>query len=275
MLDGTEIPFENLTTLDMGQVEHIEVVQGAASASIYGARGSNGVIQIFSKKGVKGSVHIYVSSSLSRNSFINANHFGKADKHPYLTDASGNIIAAGSNTSLGYNAGDPLKIDPVTGIVIGSNSIGYRYGSNVPGLTNVIPGLTENYTRNGILDPRNQNDQAYTGNLNYFDHFTQVFQSASSTNNSISVSGGGDKVDFNFAFSNNHTNSPLLKDNGYLDRSNITVNLGFEVFKNFTLRTIANLAYAKNTLHPRLGAPGEAFYGLGKDNADVFGVYGF
>jgi hypothetical protein len=233
------------------------------------------VIQIFSKKGVKGRVSINVSSGISHSSFINTNGFGKAEQHPFLTDASGNIIAAGTNTSLGYNAGDPLKIDPVTGIVIGSNSIAYRYGSNVPGLTNAVSGLTENYTRYGILDPRNQHGHAYTGNLHYYDHFAQVFQTASSTNNSISVSGGDDKVDFNFAFSNNHTNSPLLKDNGYLDRSNVTVNLGFEVFRNFTLRTVTNLAYTKNTLHPRLGAPGEAFYGLGKDNADVYGVYGF
>jgi TonB-dependent SusC/RagA subfamily outer membrane receptor len=76
-LDGVEIPFENLTTLDLGQVERVEVVQGAASASIYGAQGANGVIQIFSKKGVKGNLSINVSSSVAQNSFINAGDFGK------------------------------------------------------------------------------------------------------------------------------------------------------------------------------------------------------
>src|SRR5206468_443252 len=147
--------------------------------------------------------------SSTQNSFINAGHFGKADKHPYLTDASGNIIAAGSNTSLGYAAGDIIKIDPVLGIITGSNSIAYKYGSNVAGLTGSIPGLTQNYTRYGILDPRNKDDQSYTGNLHYYDHFAQVFQHASSRNNSVSISGGSDKLDFNFAFSNNHTTSPM------------------------------------------------------------------
>jgi outer membrane receptor protein involved in Fe transport len=85
MLDGVEIPFENLTTLDLGQVERVEVVQGAASATIYGAQGANGVIQIFSKKGAKGRMSINVSSSYAHNSFINAGDFGKADKHPFLT----------------------------------------------------------------------------------------------------------------------------------------------------------------------------------------------
>ena len=273
--DGVEIPFENLTTLDMSQVERVEVVQGAASSSLYGAQGANGVIQIFTKKGVKGRLSISVSSSLTSNSFINAGHFGKADKHPYLTDTKGNIIAAGSNTSLGYNAGDLLKIDPILGIITGSNSIAYKYGSDVPGLTSSIPGLTQGYTRYGILDPRNKADQAYTGNLHYYDHFSQVFQSATSRNNSLGISGGSDKVDFNFAFSNNHTTSPMLKNNGYLDKSNITMNVGFEVFKNFTLRSITSLAYTKNTLHPRLGAPGGTGFGLGLSNADVNGVYGF
>jgi len=275
LLDGVEIPFENLNTLDMGQVERIEVVQGAASATIYGAQGANGVIQVFTKKGQKGKLSINLSSSYATNEYINSGNFKKADKHPYLTDASGNIIAAGSNASLGYNAGDPLQIDPTLGIIVGSNSLSYKYGSNVTGLADPIPGLTENYTRYGILDPRNQHNQEYTGNLHYYDHFAQVFRSAPSRNNSVSISGGSDKMDFNFAVSNNRTNSALLKDNGYLDKTNVTANLGFEVFKNFTFRSITSLAYTRNTLHPRLGAPGEALFGLGKVNADVGGVYGF
>ena len=67
----------------------------------------------------------------------------------------------------------------------------------------------------------------------------------------------------------------LLKDNGYLDRTNLTLNLGFELFKNFTIRSVTNLAYTKNTMHPRLGAPGGAYFGLGNTNAEVGGVYGF
>ncbi len=275
MLDGIEIPFENLTTLDLTQVERVEVVQGAASATIYGAQGANGVIQIFSKKGVKGKLSINVSSSVSQNSFINSGNFGKADKHPYLTDANGNIIAGGTNTSLGYNAGDIIKIDPVLGIIVGSNSIAYRYGKNIPGLTSTIPGIANNTTRYGILDPRNVNDQSYTGNLHFYNHFDQVFQRSTGFNNTIAISGGSDKSDFNVAFSNNRINSPFLKNNGNLDRSNVTVNLGFEVVKNLTFRTITELVYTKNNMHPQLGAPGGTGYGLGNSNADVGGVYGF
>lgn len=273
--DGIEIPFENLNTLDLSQVERVEVVQGAASAALYGAQGANGVIQIFTKKGKKGTISINASSSYAQNSYINSGKFGKASLHPYLTDASGNIVYVGSSAGLGYNAGDPIKIDPVTGVIPGSNSLGYIYGSNIPGLASPTPGGAANFKRYGILDPRNQNNQPYNGNLHFYDHFAQVFQSAPSMNNSVSMSGGNEKMDFNFAVSNNRTNSALLKNNGYLDKTNMTLNLGFEVIKNLTVRSITSLAYTKNTLHPGLGAPGGTFFGLGTSNANVGGVYGF
>ncbi len=275
LMDGVEIPFENLTTLDLGQVERVEVVQGAASSTLYGAQGANGVIQIFSKKGQKGRLNINVSSSYAQNSYINAGDFGKASLHPYLTDGSGNIVYAGTDTALGYYAGTPITVDPVLGIILGSNSIGYRYGTDIPGLSTPAPGGTASYTRYGILDPRNKNDQPYQGSLKFYDHFAQVFESAPSMNNSISLNGGNEKMDFNFAVSNNQTYSALLKDNGNLNRTNMSLNLGVEVTKNLHIRSITNLVYTKNNLHPGLGAPGGEKYGLGGSNANVGGVYGF
>ena len=275
LMDGVEIPFTNLNTIDMTLVERVEVVQGAASATLYGAQGANGVIQIFTKKGQKGRLNINVSSSYSVNKFINAGDFGKADLHPYLTNASGNIVYAGSNAGLGYTAGTPIKINPALGIVLGSNSLSYRFGTNIPGLAFTTPGGTANSTRYGILDPRNKHDQPYVGDLQYHDHFAEVFQGAPSRNNSININGGSEKMDFNFGASNNRTYSALLENNGYLDRTNITLNLGIELFKGFTFRSISSLAFTSNTMNPRLGAPGGTGFGAGTSNADVGGVYGF
>ncbi len=275
LMDGVEIPFANLNTLDMSLVERVEIVQGAASATLYGAQGANGVIQIFTKKGQKGKLNINVSSSYSVNKFINAGDFGKASLHPYLTDANGNIIYQGSNAGLGYTAGTPIKVDPALGIVLGSNSLSYRFGTDVPGLPFTTPGGTQQATRYGLLDPRNKHDQPYKGSLQYYDHFAQVFQGAPSRNNSISINGGTEKMDYNFGISNNRTNSALLENNGYLDRTNVTLNLGIELFKGFTLRSISSLAYTRNTMNPRLGAPGFTGFGAGTSNADVGGVYGF
>jgi len=272
LLDGVEVPFTSLTTIDLTQVDRVEVVQGAASASLYGAQGANGVIQIFTKKGQRGKINVNASSSYAVSSFINSGNFGKAKLHPYLTDAAGNIISA--NASGGFAAGAPLKVDPVLGSILGSGSLAYTYGSNV--LPNpAAPGETQNYTRYGILDPRNNFNKPYVGALQYHDHFAEIFQDATTLNNSVNINGGGDKNDFSLTLSNNHSNSPFLRNNGYLDRTNITSNIGAEIFKNFTVRSITNIAYSENTMHPGLGAPGGTGFGYGTQNAGVGQIYGF
>jgi TonB-linked SusC/RagA family outer membrane protein len=273
LLDGVEVPFSSLTTIDLTQVDRVEVVQGAASASLYGAQGANGVIQIFTKKGQKGKINVNVSSSYAVSSFINSGNFGKAKLHPYLTDAAGNIISA--NASGGFAAGAPLKVDPVLGSILGSGSLAYTYGSNIPGAGSTAPGVTQNYTRYGILDPRNNFNKPYVGALQFQDHYAQIFQDATTMNNSVNINGGGDKNDFSLTISNNHSNSPFLRNNGYLDRTNITSNIGAEIFKGFTVRSITNIAYSENTMHPGLGAPGGGGFGYGTQNASVNDIYGF
>ena len=272
LLDGIEIRSTDIQSLDLSNVERVEVVQGAASASIYGAQGANGVIQIFTKKGQKGKINVNASSSYAVSSFINSGNFGKAKLHPYLTDAAGNIISAGN--SGGFATGAPLKVDPVLGSILGSGSLAYTYGSNV-GVNPAAPGETQNYTRYGILDPRNQFNKPYVGALQYHDHFAEIFQDATTLNNSVNINGGGDKNDFSLTISNNHSNSPFLRNNGYLDRTNITSNIGAEIFKGFTIRSITNIAYSENTMHPGLGAPGGTGFGYGTQNAGVGQIYGF
>jgi TonB-dependent starch-binding outer membrane protein SusC len=269
MMDGVEIPFANLSTLDLSQVARVEVVQGAASSSLYGAQGANGVIQIFTRKGQRGKSTINFSSSYGTSSFINSGHFQNAALHPYLTDASGNIIAYDNGG--GYTPGQPLIVDPTVGAVLGD--MAYRSGAeNNP---NAVAGEGTSDSRYGILDPLNQDNQPYKGALQYYNHFKQVFQSAPSYNNTLSLSGGGDKSDYNLALANNRTYSPLLKNNGYADRTNLVANLGMELFKGFTIRSVTNLAYTKNTLHPGEGAPGGGGFGYGTSNANVGTVYGF
>ena len=82
LLDGLELRSADLQSLDLSNVERVEVVQGAASASIYGAQGANGVIQIFSKKGKRGATQINVSSSYAVNELLNIGDFNKSKIHP-------------------------------------------------------------------------------------------------------------------------------------------------------------------------------------------------
>jgi TonB-linked SusC/RagA family outer membrane protein len=246
MLDGVEIHSTDLNSLDLSNVERVEMVQGAASAALYGAQGANGVIQIFSKKGRKGQISVNYSSGYALNSYLNNGNVHKAKLHPYLTDGSNNLI---------NSSGNILKLND-DGTLTG---ISYTYGGG---------------TRYGLLDVRNVADKPYNANFKYYDHFKQVFKTGSTLNNSINVSGGSDRSDFSLGVSNNRTVSSVMK-NGVVDRTNLTANLGTELFKGFKIRSITQLVYTRNTMHPGLGAPGGALYGKGNVLGSIGGVYSF
>ncbi|WP_461146688.1 SusC/RagA family TonB-linked outer membrane protein [Spirosoma pulveris] len=245
MVDGVQVASTDINSLDLSNVDRVEVVQGAASASIYGAQGANGVIQVFTKKGKKGRTAINFSTSYSANEFLNTGNVHKAQLHPYLTDGNNNIVDTQGNI-LDYTQYGAIE------------GISYQYGGA---------------TRYAIQDIRNVADKPYNANLKYYDHFKQVFQTGSTTNNTINISGASEKSDFNIAAANNHTTSPILtKQNGAIDRSNLSANVGTELFRGFTIRSTTQLVYTKNTLKPGLGAS----YGpLNGGNGQVGSVYSF
>ncbi|AKD55394.1 SusC/RagA family TonB-linked outer membrane protein [Spirosoma radiotolerans] len=246
MVDGVQVAATDINSLDLSNVDRIEVVQGAASASIYGAQGANGVIQVFTKKGKKGSIAVNFSTSYSSNQFLNTGNVHKAELHPYLTDANNNIVDSKGNI---------LSINDVGSI----SGISYQYGGA---------------TRYAIQDIRNDANKPYSGNLKYYDHFKQVFQTGTTVNNAVNISGASEKSDFNISVANNHNVTPILK-NGYIDRSNLSANFGTELFKGFTIRSTTQLVYTKNTLKPGLGAAGGFYYGQGNSLGNIGSVYGF
>ena len=77
MIDGVEVRATDFNSLDVNAYERVEVVQGAAAATLYGAQGANGVIQLFSKKGKPGAVQIDVSTNLTNSEFLNIGNVQK------------------------------------------------------------------------------------------------------------------------------------------------------------------------------------------------------
>ena len=61
-----------LNDIDPSTIDHIEVLKGAAAATLYGTEASNGVIQIFTKKGTPGSPRWKVDYSRSEISMPNS-----------------------------------------------------------------------------------------------------------------------------------------------------------------------------------------------------------
>jgi TonB-linked SusC/RagA family outer membrane protein len=234
LLDGLEVKVTDLNSLDFASIEKVEIVQGAAAATLYGAQGANGVIQLFTKKGRNGKLSIDISSGISRNSLLNVGDVHKARQHSLVTNANGEVTGAGAV---------PLSFDP-----------DYSH-----------------YELNVIwnsLDPTNSNVKPYNKNLQYYDHYKMFFQTATTYNNSISINGSKDKFDFNITASDSRQES-VFTGNGKYNRSNFVSNIGFELIKNLRLRSVTQLVYTDNTLLDETGRT--IFYAL--NNSRPFANY--
>ncbi|WP_337171679.1 SusC/RagA family TonB-linked outer membrane protein [Gemmatimonas aurantiaca] len=76
-------------------IESVEVVKGAAAASLYGSRASSGVIQIQTRRGTnlaEGTTKFTVRSEYGSNELGHKVHW--AENHPYVVDAQGNWLNA-------------------------------------------------------------------------------------------------------------------------------------------------------------------------------------
>lgn len=213
LIDGIQVGASGLQTIDLNSIDRVEVIQGAAAGTIYGAQGANGVIQLFTKKGKSGRLAIDFSSSIAQNTYLNVGGLSKAKYHAFATDANNNVIGS---------SGKPIEFDLQNGV------------------------YTENVQYNST-NPEATNSKAYDQNLKYIDHFNFFFRPANTINNSVSISGGSAKSDFSISASNSHQESNVIN-NGYWDRSNLTSNLGTELAKGLTFRSISQLAYTKSTL---------------------------
>lgn len=169
LVDGIEVT--NINGLDPGNIERIEVVKGAAGGTLYGAQGANGVIQIFTKRGVKGSKpNITFSSRYSSDQVLRGNEL-LAKKHHYVTDAQGYVLDAG---------GSRIRRNPVTG------------QWTDPAFEGTNPNNSKTY-----LEPT-------------YDHMDQAFRTAHTLNNIFNISGGSEKFDYNMSLNNLSQQSVLF-----------------------------------------------------------------
>ena len=97
--------------LNGNDIESIQVLKDAASASIYGSRAANGVIIITTKKGKNGRMNVdfdaFVSASMYTNKMkvLNAEQFGQAMWQAYINDGQDpNSNGLGYRYDWGYDA---------------------------------------------------------------------------------------------------------------------------------------------------------------------------
>jgi len=95
LVDGIEV--STLNGLDLGTVDRVEVVKGAAAGMLYGAQGANGVIQVFTKKGAHNrKPEINFTTQASTGSILKGKNNQIAKFHSFITDANGYATQEGT-----------------------------------------------------------------------------------------------------------------------------------------------------------------------------------
>ena len=224
VIDGVPTT-STLNSLNMNDIESMQVLKDAASASIYGSRAANGVIIITTRKGKKGdkvkvdfsanlTAQFYTSQSLMK--LCNTNEYATAMAQAALNDGL-DPVAYASNYGLNLNAaeGMPIKAyDPATG----------EYKS---------------YIVNGLYDGYINNKR--TMRISDTDWLDAISRTGFSQSYDLSVSNATDKssVLFSLGYKNN---KGILK---YTDFENFSarINTSFNVNKLVTIGENATITY--------------------------------
>ena len=193
VIDGVPTQDNFLNSINPNDIESIQVLKDAAAASVYGARASNGVIVITTKKGTAGKTKVSyngyygVQNTVGRYDLLNADQYRDYVQTAYADVPS---LFQGSAWPEYYN-GDP--------------SLGYIAPTlGVPGSGNLL------YKPN-------------TGEGT--DWWDEVIRSAPITEHNISVSGGNEKS--TFSISGNYFDQKGTVDHTYFQRYTLRANSAF------------------------------------------------
>ena len=217
MVDGVEIDASNfavggysqdqmsmLANLDFGDIERVEVVKGAAAATLYGAQGANGVIQIFTRSGQAGPVRVSASTSWSFDRLNESRKVEQSRLHYYPVDDDGYITNMGFDEQLGFWQLPDRQSTPLTQAtsqIMSREYIGFN-----------------NIFADGARTP-----------LEVQDNLSEFYSGGLSQQHRLSISGGGDG--FNYLLSGS-----------YLDQEGIEEGVGFERL-TFRLNTDTHLRH--------------------------------
>jgi TonB-linked SusC/RagA family outer membrane protein len=148
-----------IADINPNDIERIEVINGAAAAAIYGSRASNGIVQIFTKKGKMGKAKITFSTSIQQSAIRNKWEMNDVGQRFGIATGPRLNVAADRLTTVGN----------VTGTV----------GTGPTGLSGKLLESKYNVTR--------------------YDYQDDIFRKAIGTDNHISVSGASDKFNYYFS----------------------------------------------------------------------------
>lgn len=191
-----------LSMINPDDIESINVLKGANAAALYGSAAANGVLMITTKRGREGRMQIDFTSNITFDT-------------PLTTPKIQNIYGAAVNDATGQ-----------MGIYSWGGKLSERSGDQL--------------LVNTQLDNTKFNGQTNTIHLRNSagDDLDEFYQTGVTTNNSIALSGGTEKVQTYFSYANSHANG-MLENNKY-NRHTFAFRQNFKFFDRIKIDVAMN-----------------------------------
>jgi len=206
VVDG--LPYDgDIASLNSADIESMVVLKDAASTSLYGARGANGIIMITTKKGARGEARVNFNAKMGVNSRAVRNYDVLTSPKNYTELAYQSIYNAGIY-NLGYNPFRASQYANSTLLTTSEGGHGYQIYTVPEG--EVLVGA------NGYLNPNatlGYNDGTYFYTPD--DWAAETFQNNPRQDYNLSLSGGTDRQNYYMSFN-------------YLDDQGVIPGSGFE-----------------------------------------------
>ena len=232
IVDGVQ---SSMHDLNVNDIESIQVLKDAGAVAIYGIQGSNGVVIITTKRGKSGkgatvSYDMYYGTQLPlKNGFKLAGSQTYADAL-WLQYYNAGIIPG--NNWLGV--GGPTYAPPTLPEYLSPTPYSDAVGTPNPQYAALQDPSTYNIVSNQITKT----------NLTGTDWFHAVFQSAPTTQHTLSVSNSTDKSSYYMSFGYLDQEGTLI--NTYLKRYSVRANTTFNIKDHIRIGENAYILYKQN-----------------------------
>lgn len=217
ILDGTPV---DANAINMDNVENLSVLKGAAATALYGQRAAGGVVLVSSKKGRKNT-----APKVELNTAVTVERVGLLPKYQ-------NEYAGGYSNDFIQFEYDPARHPASWSSFNGQNILEYyadeSWGPKMDGRSyrpywSWFPG--EDFGKEIPLTPNKNNVRDF-------------FETGLTTNNNISISGGGQNFVYRLTYNNIYRSTPVP--NTGQNRNFVTLSTGFDLSKKITFNSNIN-----------------------------------
>ena len=254
IVDGVQ---SSLHDINANDIESVQILKDAGAASIYGVRGSNGVIIVTTKKGRSGAPVVSLDSYYGRQ-----------------VPPKGNVLDIASPTAV---AAFVKRMKPNTLLFPNGVLPDYLYaGPGVVGIGNAGDPAVD--PSRYVFDAANPTNDYLIQKVNKdgTDWFHEIFKSAPIQSHTLTMSGGTDKSSYLFSLGYLNQQGTLIET--YLKRYSARINTEFKIKNKVRVGQNAYIFYKQNPSFNNQSQNNAIFYAYTMPNFipvyDIGGNYG-